>query len=120
MRFLLAWTKNEKHPETPRLVYKNVWGYDQVRRVLKGRCAICGYVVSSDAKAVKEIAFKCGNSQCDCNRMYGATSHQVCSLCYDMFYSLYANYGMKDMNYFKNLDEKDKKDFDDYKKRSSQ
>lgn len=117
MRFLKVWTKGEKHPETPRTVFMNCYEYDKVRRILLTRCRICDHVISRDEKAVKELAFVCDDPDCDCKKMYGAISHPVCNLCYDMFHALYVNYGMKSMNYFKAIDEKEKRDNDDPKRR---
>ncbi len=114
---LLGWTSGEKHPDTHRTIFYNVWGQDRVRRVLLGRCRICDFVISSDEKAIKELAFKCNNRGCDCQKYLGPVAHRVCCLCYDMWHALYANYQLKDMNYFRNLDEKDKKDGDDTKRR---
>lgn len=113
MRYLIVWTKGEKHPETPRTVFMNCYEYDKVRRILVARCKICDHVISRDEKAVREIVFVCDDPKCACKRMYGAISHRVCSVCYDMFHSLYMNPCMTNMNYFKELDEKEKKDKDD-------
>jgi hypothetical protein len=117
MRYLRAWVQGEKHPETPRDVFMNVHEYDRVRRVLLARCRNCDYVISRDERAVREIVFVCDDPKCACKRLYGAISHPVCFLCYDMFHALYRNLGMKDMNYFKAIDEKEKKENDDPKRR---
>lgn len=117
MRYLRAWVQGQKHPDTPRTVFMNVYEYDRVRRVLLARCRICDAVISRDEKAVRELAFICDNLSCDCHKMYGPISHRVCNLCYDMFHTLYVNYGLKSMNYFKALDEKDKAANDDPKRR---
>jgi hypothetical protein len=117
MRYLRAWVTGQKHPETPRTVFMNVYEYDRVRRALKGRCRICNYVISSDEKAVRELVFVCDDKSCSCHRMYGAISHRVCNLCYDMFHFLYNNQGLKNMNYFKQIDEKEKRDDDETKRR---
>jgi len=113
MRYLIAWTKGEKHPETPRTVFVNVYEYDRVRSVLIARCKVCDYVLSRDEKAVREIVFVCDDPKCACKRMYGAISHKVCYACYDMFHALYMNPVMTNMNYFKEIDEKEKKDNDE-------
>ena len=118
MRFLHEWITGEKHPDTPRTVFYNVWGLDRVRKVLPGRCRICDYVISSDEKAVRELIFVCSDKNCDCKKMYGAISHHVCNLCYDMWHALYMNYLMKNVNYFRNIDEKEKKDSDDFGRRN--
>jgi hypothetical protein len=117
MRYLRAWTKGEKHPDTPRTIFVNVYECDRVRRVLIARCRICNFVISRDEKAVREIAFVCDDPGCDCKKMYGPISHRVCNCCYDMFHALYVNYGLKNMNYFRALDEKDKAERDDPKRR---
>jgi hypothetical protein len=117
MRLLKTWVPGEKHPDTPRDVFMNVHDYDRVRRILIPRCKNCDYVVSRDEKAVREIVFVCEDPKCACKRLYGAISHRVCYLCYDMFHSLYMNPLMKNMNYFKEIDEKEKKENDDPKRR---
>lgn len=98
-----------KHPATDLQIFKNVWEWDRIRRILKSRCAICDAVVSRDEKAVKELIYQCSNASCTCNNS-GSKAHQVCSLCYDLFHSLYVNYQLKDMNYFRNLDEAEAKE----------
>jgi hypothetical protein len=103
------WLQGTKHPDTSAVVYKNVWGYDLVRRILNGRCTICDYTLSSDAKNNKEMLFKCDNASCDCARTGNSRTHRVCDLCYNMWHTLYHNTMMKSMNYFKYLDEKDAK-----------
>ncbi len=117
MRYLMAWVQGQKHPDTPRTVFVNVYECDKVRRILKGRCKICGFVISSDEKKVKELVFKCDDSQCDCHKMYGAISHRVCDVCDGMFRALYSNYSLKNMNYFKAIDEKEKAENDDPKRK---
>jgi hypothetical protein len=113
---LLGWTRGEKHPETPRTIFRNVHDYDRVRRIIPARCAVCDYVVSQDAMAVREIIMKCNNSNC-CSSIIASKIHQVCNLCYDMHHALYLNPMMKNMNYFKNIDEKMKADYDQFKRR---
>lgn len=117
MRLLRAWVKGEKHPDTPRTVFMNCYEHDRTRRVLLARCRVCDHAVSRDARAVREIVFVCDDKNCDCKKLYGAISHYVCNLCYDMFHALYVNYGLKNTNYFKVIDEKEKKDDDDTKRR---
>lgn len=117
MASLISWIPGLKHYNTPKIVFNNCREYDMVRRALVTRCKICDYVVSRDEKAVKELVFVCDNKSCDCHKMYGAISHQVCSLCYDMFHALYANYTMKNRNYFKEIDDKIKQDYLNYRKR---
>lgn len=106
----VSWIPGLKHPATPKTQYMNCYEYDRVRRIITSRCKICDYAVSKDEKAVKELVFVCENKTCDCHKMHGAISHKVCSLCYDMFHALYANYIMKNRNYFRELDEQDKRD----------
>lgn len=113
MCYLRTWIQGEKHPETPRTVFMNCYEYDRVRRVLLARCRICDHVISRDERAVRELVFVCDDPTCDCKKMYGAISHRVCNLCYDMFHALYVNYGMKSMKYFKAIDEKEKAERDD-------
>lgn len=120
MSAIVSWVPGLKHYATPRTVFANCTEYDRVRRVLLARCKICNAAVSRDEKAVKELVFKCDNRGCDCHKMYGAISHQVCSLCYDLFHALYANYGMKNRNYFKEIDDKIKEDYDNLKKREKE
>ena len=118
MAYLRSWVSGQKHPDTPRTVFMNCYEYDRVRRILRGRCRSCGYVISEDEKAVKEIAFVCADVNCNCHKMYGPISHRVCSLCYDVFHSLYVNYKLKNVNYFKQIDEKEKADrTDNFNKR---
>jgi hypothetical protein len=107
MSDLKAWILGKKHPETPVTIYKNVYEYDRVRRILLARCTICDYVVSRDADAVRELAFVCHNKSCRCN-LGGSQSHQVCNLCYDMHHALYTNYLLTNINYFRNIDEIEK------------
>ena len=116
MSAIVSWVPGLKHYATPRTVYANCVEYDRVRQILMARCRKCGQTVSRDEKAVKELVFKCGDTSCDCHKGYGTKAHQVCSVCYDMFHSLYANYSMKNRNYFKELDEKDKEDPDKRKR----
>lgn len=110
MSALIGWVPGLKHYLTPRTVFANCTEYDRVRRVLLARCKICDHTVSRDEKAVKELVFKCKDKNCECQKGYGTKAHQVCSLCYDMFHALYANYSMKNRNYFKELDDADKDD----------
>lgn len=111
------WTPGSKHPDTPRQIFMNVWEWDRVRRILVARCRICNTVISTDEKAVKELIFTCDTIGCECKVSMGSRAHRVCSLCYDMFHALYMNYYLKGMNYFKELDEIDKKNDDERKRR---
>ena len=105
------WTPGLKHPETNILVFKNCYEYDRVRRVLIARCKKCGQVVSTDEQAVKELVFPCSDPNCYCKKsLYATKVHRVCTVCYDMWHSLYMNAQLKNMNYWKELDEKDKRD----------
>ena len=110
MGALVSWIPGLRHYATPRTVFANCTQIDKVRQVLTARCKQCGHTVSRDEKAVKELVFKCKDLSCDCHKGFGTKAHQVCSVCYDMFHSLYANYLMKNRNYFKDLDDRDKED----------
>jgi hypothetical protein len=116
MRNIKSWVSGEKHPDTPRTQYVNCYEYDRVRRVLKGRCALCGFVTSRDEQAVREISVKCTDTSC-CTNYITSKPHQVCHLCYDAWHSIYMNPRLKNMNYFKELDEKAKKEKEEFKKR---
>ena len=70
---------------------------DRIRKILKRRCRNCDHVVSSDAEKSFEVPY------------LGA----VCSLCHDLYTALTFNTKMRNMNYFKDLHEKWKKDKDD-------
>ncbi|VVB50908.1 Uncharacterised protein [uncultured archaeon] len=119
MNKLKVWLRSSKHSDTPRDVFINVTGYDRVRTVLIGRCRVCDYVISSDPEKVREIVYDCGNVRCCVPTGYRspANAHAVCNLCYDMFHALYVNYKMTNMNYFKELDEREKRDKGDDPKR---
>ena len=114
---MIDWTPGSKHPETARTVFVNCHEQDRVRRILPMRCQVCDYVVSRDEKAIREIFCSCGRPDCPCATAKSALTHIVCHLCYDMFHALYVNYGLKNINYFKNLDEKQKRDFEDREKK---
>lgn len=62
---------------------------DRLRKILKRRCRHCDHVVSSDAEKSFEIPF------------LGA----ICSLCHDLYTSLTFNTKMRNMNYFKQIQE---------------
>jgi hypothetical protein len=117
MATIVSWIPGLKHPETGRTQFLNCHEYDRVRMVLKTRCTICDATVSRDEKAVRELVFICKDTACTCKQVYGAANHPVCLLCYDMWYALYANYLMKNRNYFKEMDDRDKKDFNDPERR---
>jgi hypothetical protein len=118
MAQLKTWIFGQKHPETPRQVFLNVHDHDRVRRVLLARCKICDYVVSRDAKAVRELVFTCSDQACQCRAPLGSRAHEVCLLCYDMYHALYVNYGMRSLNYFREIDDRYRSDFEDFKKRN--
>src|SRR4029077_14015593 len=105
MRYLQSWAQGHRHPNTAGTIYKNVCQWDQLRKILRGRCTICDFVVSNDEKYVKELFFKCDDQFCACNKAdrEGGT-HLVCDLCEAMFRALYSNHGLKNMNYFKAID----------------
>jgi hypothetical protein len=71
---------------------------DRIRKILKRRCRNCDHVVSSDAEKSFEVPF------------LGA----VCSVCHDLYTALTFNVEMRNMNYFKQIQEaEDKKKNDD-------
>jgi hypothetical protein len=93
-----TWVRMAKHPDTPVVIWKNVNGYDLVREVLKERCYVCDYVLSSDSQKIKEIYIQSEQS-----------ARQVCDLCSAIHHSLYGNHGLKVFNYFRNIDEAEEK-----------
>jgi hypothetical protein len=102
MAKLLMWVSGNKHPETDAVVFKNVWEYDRIRKILKRRCTVCDYVLSSDEKNIREVPMYCEEPKCSCRSYtYGPTAHPVCMACYDIWQSLYGNDGLKNYNYFK-------------------
>ena len=106
---MLEWIKGERHPDTPIAVYQNVRDYDHVRRVLIARCKQCGQVISTDELKVRELNFRCPDPTCYCKRQYATQLHRVCEACYDMWHALYFNSMLKNMNYWKELDEAEAK-----------
>lgn len=110
------WVQGLKHPMTPRTVFMNCYEYDRVRKVFISRCKICDIQISRDEKVMKELMFRCVGTACNCKEF---KTHPVCSLCYDMFHALYANYSMKNRNYFKDIDDKERAAWDAYKKREN-
>jgi hypothetical protein len=110
------WIPGKKHPDTPRTEFMNCWEYDRVRKVIIARCKICNATISRDEKAAKELLFRCVDTACNCGQHI---THPVCCLCYDLFHALYANYGMKNRNYFKDMDDKQRQDWNNYKKREN-
>ena len=117
MAALISWIPGMKHPSTTKTQFKNCHEYDRVRMVLKARCKICDATVSRDAELARELVFVCKDTDCGCKKIYGAISHPVCTLCFDMFQALYVNYGMAYRNYFKDMDDREKKEFNDPEKR---
>jgi hypothetical protein len=113
---LRSWILGEKHPDTPRTVYMNCYEHDRIRRILPARCTVCDYVVSRNAEAVREINIYCADKTHSCH-IGGSKAHQVCDLCYEMHHALYVNYKLMNMNYFRDIDEKVKRDYDDFKRR---
>jgi hypothetical protein len=105
MSKILTWIQFAKHPDTHPVIYRNVKGWDQVRMVLKDRCFACDCVVSSDAKSVKEIYVQSKQK-----------TVPVCDVCYNLHHSLYMNYSLKNMNYFRNIDEAEQKEQDKRKR----
>lgn len=105
---LRNWVRLTKHPDTPAVIWRNVNGYDLVRNVLKDRCFSCDFVVSSDAKSVKEIYVQAEQK-----------TVPVCDICYNLHHSLYMNYSLKNMNYFRNIDEAEERERTDRRRRMS-
>jgi hypothetical protein len=114
---LKEWVKGQKHSDTPLQIFVNVYECDRVRRILLARCKICDHVVSRDPNAVRELVFDCDNKACQCHKPMGSRSHEVCNLCYDMHHSLYVNYKLQNVNYFKQIDDKIKSDYEKFKKK---
>ena len=104
------WTPGLKHPETPVVIFKNVYDWDRVRRILAARCSKCGIVVTTVPEAAKALVMKCNDPSCRCRGTVYDITHDVCSVCYDMWHSLYCNVKLRNMNYWKELDEKDGRD----------
>lgn len=112
------WKKGERHSDTPDVVYRNVRDYDHVRRVLIGRCKKCDQVISSDEAAIKELVFDCADPACYCKKSpYSTKVHRVCDACYIIWHSVYCNTQLKNMNYYKELDEKDERKKDENRRR---
>jgi hypothetical protein len=111
-----------KHPMTPRTVFMNCYEYDRVRKVIIARCKICNIQISRNVKDEKELFFRCTGTACNCGQM---VTHPVCSLCYDMYHALYLNFstgynpGLKDRDYFKKIDDKQRQDWENYKRREN-
>lgn len=109
------WIQGVKHALTNTIIFKNLWEWDRVRSRLTGRCQVCDTVISSKEFDYKEIIFECTEGRCNCPKPYtisGLRSHKVCEVCDAMYRALYVNYGMKSINYFKNIDEREKKNKD--------
>ena len=66
---------------------------DRLRKILKRRCRHCDHVISSDAEKSFEVPF------------LGA----VCSVCHDLYTALTFNVKMRNMNYFKQIQEAEDK-----------
>lgn len=96
-----------KHPDTPLQVFQNARSFDKQRQQLGRRCLVCDYTLPKDSFAVKELTFECSPGKCLCPKPYpvGLKVHEVCELCDSMYRSLYVNYGLTSMNYFKNFDD---------------
>jgi hypothetical protein len=71
--------------------------YDRLYKILKGRCKNCGYVCSSDPNKTYAIA----------------GMEPVCALCHEMYKAITFNPQMKNMNYFRDLHEKEEKEKED-------
>lgn len=113
---MAEWVPGLKHSMTPHTVFLNCYEYDLVRKVILARCKICNIQISRDEKAMKELMFRCVGTACNCGQFI---THPVCSLCYDMFHALYVNYLMKNRNYFKDMDDKQRQEWEGYKKREN-
>jgi hypothetical protein len=103
----LSFSSGTKHPVTPVGVFKNVWYHDKMQANALYKCDVCGYFVSDEETKRKELVFACDPGKCLCQKPYlaGLNLHKVCDLCNDMYRAVYVNYGMKNRNYFKDLDE---------------
>lgn len=106
----MNFAQGQKHPDTHPTIFKNVWEWDRIRKLLKNRCDICDVVVSSDSKVYKELIYKCRDKSHECHKsVYSpGSAHQVCENCYDLWHALYGNKGLKNYNYYKELDDKDR------------
>lgn len=82
-----------KDKVAPEIIRNNCQEMDKVRKILRRRCRNCDHVVSSDAEKSFEIPF------------LGA----VCGLCHDMYTALTFNTKMRNMNYFKQIQEAEDK-----------
>lgn len=94
-----------KHPDTPDTLWRNLFMIDIVRSRVKGRCDYCDATISEDVKNVQEIY----------EQSTQATKH-VCDVCAAMARSLYVNYGLKNRNYFKEIDEEEQRENENRKK----
>lgn len=83
-----------KHPNTPDLVWRNLFMFDIVRSRVKGRCEECDATISEDMKNQQEIY----------DQKTQSTKH-VCDVCAAMHRALYVNHKLSNINYFKNIDE---------------
>jgi hypothetical protein len=106
----MDWIRGLKHARTPPAVFKNAKQWDLLRAINKRRCQICDATISSNQFEIKEIMFECSENRCSCSKPYPSliNLHEVCEVCDAMYRALYVNYGMKNQNYFKNLDNEDK------------
>jgi hypothetical protein len=107
----ISFTSGVKHPATPVGVFKNVWYHDKMQRHALYNCQVCGYFVSDEEAKRKELVFSCDASKCLCQKPYlaGLNQHKVCDLCDAMYRALYVNYAMANRNYFKDLEEEERK-----------
>lgn len=94
-----------KHPKTPELIWRNLFMLDIIRGRVRGRCEECDATVSEDAIKVQEIY----------DQATQKTMH-VCDVCAGMHRALYINYGMKNRNYFKEIDEAEQRENENRKK----
>lgn len=102
------WVRLMKHPDTPLVIWRNTHGYDLLRQVLKDRCEECDYILSSDPMKVKEIF----------SHKEQKTKH-VCDMCSAIHHSLYGNHGLTIFNYFRNIDDEEIKDKENFNRRKN-
>lgn len=95
MAGMKVFVRAEKHPDTDVTIWRNCFGADIIRdRLRKGRCECCDATISEDQIKQQEIW----------DHRTQKTYH-VCEVCAIMHRALYINHGLRNMNYFKNIDE---------------
>jgi hypothetical protein len=109
LQIATEWTHGVKHPSTPPIIFKNLWMVDTIRSRTRSRCQICDHAISDDPLKRSEIVFVCEKGKCLCpEKATGIVAHAVCDVCTIMFRAIYTNWGLKNRDYFRNLDEADK------------